>query len=62
MSDPLKPIRMPPRDNPEAIKQRAYMNRRRAWSKAINWPWPDAPEEDRPPPGTLDLPVNYPEG
>lgn len=41
---------------------KAYLRRRRAWSKSINWPWPKSPEDITPPPGTLDLPVNYPEG
>ena len=62
MTDKPRLIRMPPADSPEAIKQRAYIAKRRAWNKTICFPWPRSPEDDRPPPGTLDLPVNYPEG
>ena len=62
MTDPLRPIRAAKGDCPELAKQRAYIAKRRSWYRRCEWPWPKDPEDDRPPPGTIDLPVNYPEG
>ena len=62
MSDSLRAIRSSRGDCPELAKQRAYIAKRRAWYRGCEWPWPRSPEEDRPPPGTLDLPETDPEG
>jgi hypothetical protein len=56
MSDSLRAIRSSRGDNPEAVKQRAYIAKRRAWYRGCDWPWPRVPEDTAPPPGTIDAP------